>query len=138
MYFNNGRIDPSLPPARAPKVIPIPDARSALAGSVAMQQPSPARVGGLELAAVMNRMATASQGATAAAAAPAPAEQQAKQKETGEERRAVLEEVRQHLDILKEFEEVVPEEELNKRKRELYLALPGAPPPGAGKQARLE
>lgn len=55
-----------------------------------------------------------------------------------EERRAVLQEVRQHLDILKEYEGIVPEEELNKRKRDLFLALPDAPPPAARKQPRLD
>lgn len=45
-----------------------------------------------------------------------------------EDRRKVMQEVREHLDLLKEFEGVICEEDLAKRKRELFLALPGAPP----------
>jgi hypothetical protein len=45
-----------------------------------------------------------------------------------EDRRKVLREVREHLDILKEFEGVISNEDLAKRKRELFLALPSAPP----------
>jgi hypothetical protein len=43
------------------------------------------------------------------------------------ERRKVLQEVREHLELLKEFEGVVSDEELANRKRELFLALPAAP-----------
>lgn len=50
-------------------------------------------------------------------------------KQPNEERRLMLKEVREHLDLLKEFEGVISEEELLRRKRELFLALPPAPPP---------
>eukprot|EP00549_Striatella_unipunctata_P025359 CAMPEP_0118675432 /NCGR_PEP_ID=MMETSP0800-20121206/1448_1 /TAXON_ID=210618 ORGANISM="Striatella unipunctata, Strain CCMP2910" /NCGR_SAMPLE_ID=MMETSP0800 /ASSEMBLY_ACC=CAM_ASM_000638 /LENGTH=133 /DNA_ID=CAMNT_0006570753 /DNA_START=173 /DNA_END=574 /DNA_ORIENTATION=- len=50
-----------------------------------------------------------------------------------ESRRKTLKEVREHLDLLKEFEGVISDEELVKRKRELFLALPPAPPPVAKK-----
>lgn len=46
-----------------------------------------------------------------------------------EQRRRVLSEVREHLNLLKEFEGIISQEDLNKRKRELFLALPPAPPP---------
>jgi len=49
-----------------------------------------------------------------------------------EDRRKVLREVREHLDLLKEFEGVISPEELAKRKRELFAALPSAPPPVPG------
>lgn len=45
-----------------------------------------------------------------------------------EDRRKILKEVREHLDILKEFEGIISDEDLAKRKRELFLALPSAPP----------
>lgn len=49
-----------------------------------------------------------------------------------EDRRKVLQEVREHLELLKEFDGVISEEDLAKRKRELFLALPPAPPlPGS-------
>lgn len=47
----------------------------------------------------------------------------------GDDRRVLLQEVRQHLDILKEFEGVISTDEIAKRKRELFLALPPAPSP---------
>jgi hypothetical protein len=50
-------------------------------------------------------------------------------KDPAEERRRVLAEVRDHLDILKEFEGSISKEDLIKRKRELFAALPSAPPP---------
>jgi hypothetical protein len=40
-----------------------------------------------------------------------------------EERRRRIEEVRAHLDLLKEFEGAVPESEINQRKRELFAIL---------------
>ena len=48
--------------------------------------------------------------------------------EPAEERRQILHEVRLHLDLLKEFEGIIPAETLNKRKRELFAAVPSAPP----------
>jgi transposase-like protein len=57
---------------------------------------------------------------------------------TVEKRRGVLNEVREHLELLKEFEGVVPEEELKKRKRALFLALPDAPPPFERKAKCIE
>jgi hypothetical protein len=41
-----------------------------------------------------------------------------------EERRRLMEEVRAHLDLLKQFEGAVPENEINQRKRELFAILP--------------
>lgn len=49
-----------------------------------------------------------------------------------EERRAMIKEVKDHTELLKEFEGVIPDEELAKRKRALYAALPPAPPPVSG------
>jgi hypothetical protein len=48
--------------------------------------------------------------------------------EPGPDRRLILEEVREHLNLLKEFEGVISEDALNKRKRELFATLPSAPP----------
>jgi len=44
-----------------------------------------------------------------------------------EKRRLVLKEVREHLELLKEFEGVISTEQLNQRKKELFSALPPAP-----------
>ena len=54
-----------------------------------------------------------------------------------EDRRQLLQEVRQHLDILKEFEGVISEEEIARRKRELFRSLPPAPSPPVAKKVRL-
>jgi hypothetical protein len=44
----------------------------------------------------------------------------------------------EHLDLLKEFEGVISDEDLVKRKRELFLALPSAPPAASpSKKAKL-
>lgn len=51
---------------------------------------------------------------------------------TDEERRAILKEVKDHTELLKEFEGVISEEELSKRKRALYAALPPVPLPASG------
>lgn len=53
-------------------------------------------------------------------------------------RRAILQEVRQHLDLLKEFEGIISEDDLAKRKRELFLAMPAAPPPAPKRTKVLE
>lgn len=45
-----------------------------------------------------------------------------------EARRKILAEVKEHLDLLKEFEGVISEDDLAQRKRELFAALPPAPP----------
>ena len=45
-----------------------------------------------------------------------------------EDRRKILQEVREHLELLKEFEGIVPDSELAQRKRELFAALPRALP----------
>mmetsp|Transcript_5550 Transcript_5550/g.6448 ORF Transcript_5550/g.6448 Transcript_5550/m.6448 type:complete len:301 (-) Transcript_5550:116-1018(-) len=51
-----------------------------------------------------------------------------------ESRRLLLQEVRQHLDLLKEFEGVIPEDDLSRRKRELFMAMPPAPPSHSKRQ----
>lgn len=124
MYYKNGRIDPDLPPAIAPRAIEIP-----------MERPRRAAVSGTVVATVASLPAAAADGGGGDQAVVADLEAMVSQdvKASVEERRAVLHEVREHLDILKEFQELVPEEELKKRKRELFLALPDAPPPAARK-----
>jgi hypothetical protein len=57
-----------------------------------------------------------------------------------DERRKLMAEVREHLELLKEFEGAISEEELAERKRQLFLAMPAAPPPlpaSASKKQRL-
>jgi len=46
-----------------------------------------------------------------------------------QKRRLVLQEVREHLNLLKTFEDVISSAELNERKKELFKCLPPPPPP---------
>mmetsp|Transcript_14629 Transcript_14629/g.14108 ORF Transcript_14629/g.14108 Transcript_14629/m.14108 type:complete len:333 (-) Transcript_14629:83-1081(-) len=48
-------------------------------------------------------------------------------KTEADERRALLQEVREHLELLKEFEGIIPATEMSKRKKELFMSLPSAP-----------
>lgn len=45
-----------------------------------------------------------------------------------DERRKQLEEIRAHLDLLKEFEDLIGEEEMQDRKQQLFAAMPPIPP----------
>mmetsp|Transcript_27342 Transcript_27342/g.78805 ORF Transcript_27342/g.78805 Transcript_27342/m.78805 type:complete len:346 (-) Transcript_27342:1982-3019(-) len=51
-----------------------------------------------------------------------------------ETRRAMLKEVKDHLDVIKQLEGIMPPTEAQQRKRALYAAMP--PPPGSYKKAR--
>jgi hypothetical protein len=109
MYYRGGQIDPNFPPPTSPKEIVVP-AEKPKSGSqpyyLAMSDGDDNKhdVNDADLAAIVGS-------------------------DGGDNRRLVLKEVREHLDILKEFEGVISADELNKRKRDLFLALPAAPPP---------
>ena len=48
--------------------------------------------------------------------------------ESSDMRREIIKEVQEHLYVLKEFEGSISKHRLDKRKRELFEALPSAPP----------
>jgi len=50
-------------------------------------------------------------------------------REVDDLRRGMLQEIRLHMDLLKDFEGIIPESELQARKRRLFSAMPDAPPP---------
>jgi len=58
-----------------------------------------------------------------------------------QERWALLKEVsatvKDHMDLLKEFDGVISRDELIKRKRSLFAALPPVPPPGGTKKQKV-
>lgn len=56
------------------------------------------------------------------------------QRDAGDERRQTLQEIKDHLFLLKEFEDIVDDEEILQRKRDLFAALP--PPPPVSKRSR--
>jgi len=43
------------------------------------------------------------------------------------ERRAILKEVKDHMELLKEFEGLIPNKELKKQKKDLFMSLPHIP-----------
>ncbi len=49
------------------------------------------------------------------------------EEEEEEEKRLTVQEVREHLELLKEFEGIIPDEEIAQRKRDLFLSLPKVP-----------
>lgn len=50
-----------------------------------------------------------------------------KAEDDDEDRRLTVQEVREHLELLKEFEGIIPQEEIAQRKRDLFLSLPAVP-----------
>lgn len=56
---------------------------------------------------------------------------------TDEERRAILKEIKDHTELLREFVGVVPDDELAERKRALYAALPPVPPSTGKKRKKI-
>ena len=58
-------------------------------------------------------------------------------KESAEDRLAMLQEIRAHMDLLNDFVGIIPQEQLHKRKRELYLAMPNTPPTASERAKRL-
>jgi hypothetical protein len=59
------------------------------------------------------------------------------QAESADDRLSALKEIRAHMDLLNDFVGIIPQEQLLKRKRELYLALPAAPPSTLERVKRL-
>lgn len=110
MYYNGVSVHETLPPSRPPREVIVPT-KKPLPGS------DPMAMGSDDDEAGLKRFA-----ADISSADPV----------DPEERRKVLKEVRDHLEILKEFEGIVSDEELTKRKRELFKSLPPAPPVGSG------
>jgi hypothetical protein len=115
MYYSGGKLDPTFPPPVPPKEIVVP-AEKPKGGSqpffIAMNKAGDNGPNGHHEKTVQDSEAAAAVG----------------EEQQPEERRIVLKEVREHLELLKEFEGVISQEELNKRKRDLFMALPPAPP----------
>jgi hypothetical protein len=114
MYYRFDFLDPTFPMPVSPREIVIPEERP-----TKINKPSP-RAG-----SVANGMSSATDDEPQVDVA----ELLGEGKAMVEDRRKVMQEVREHLELLKEFDGVISEEDLAKRKRELFLALPGAPPP---------
>jgi hypothetical protein len=121
MYFRGNELDPTFPPPNPPKPIYVAAEKlPSIMYSVAPEQATPTP----SLAPIPN---------SATKLKPAPKTLQLpddKKRSVGaDDRRLMLNEVREHMELLKEFEGIIPDEELVKRKQELFLAMPPAPPP---------
>lgn len=120
LYYKGDELDPNVPAPKPPKDIVIPQQRPRPGDQAPfIALPSFAAAAGASANGNPNA------GFAPLTAAPTP------QSDAINDRKNVLSEVREHLELLKEFEGVVPEEELKKRKRDLFMALPPAPPPFA-------
>jgi len=149
MYYLGVELDPNMPTAKVCPHMNIPIVRpgTTLAAEAAKNN-SPAitsamplapsmlppralkKVPGIQPAVVVAPPApTLTPPAAAAAAAAAPVSSA----EMDESRRMLLQEVKDHLAVLKEFEGVVDASEIEQRKRELFASLPPAP-----KRARID
>jgi len=105
LYYQYDKFDPDFPPPISPRELVVP-----------VERPKP----------VKTRKATGA----GASYHPLQADSTELLGESQEvdNRRKALQEVKEHLELLKEFEGIIPAEELANRKRELYAALPPAPP----------
>ena len=123
MYYRGDAMDPSFPAPNLPKDIYVAAEKPS---SIASSPPSPAAAQPHAVASL-----TAITSGTKPKKNPQAVRDANKKKGvTLEDRRLMLKEVKEHLNLLlKEFEGVIPAEDLVRRKRELFLARLPAPPP---------
>jgi len=114
IYYRGLGLDPNIFPSIPPKVVEVP-----LRKPANLRQAANRAAGGGDGAPTLN-LANMTINAGFGRSQPEVSE---------EERRAMLKEVKDHTELLKEFEGIVSEEELAQRKRALYAALPPVPPP---------
>lgn len=123
LYYSYDQLDPTFPDAVPPREIVVP-----------ADKPLPKNSNGQPLKAQEQPYylhMSSQTSASVAAGKKAPPGAAAGEVDPDEARRLALKEVREHLDILKEFEGMISAEEMAKRKRDLFMALPPAPPPAA-------
>lgn len=143
MYYRYDQLDPTFPPPYSPREVSFPNSRekslpfftkkgqtTGTGNGSGNQLPvaDDSSVYGVNM--LLNDANTAPPAPVAPVAPVTAAKVQQRpppEEQSMSERRMALQEVREHLELLKEFEGVVSEEELINRKRELFLALPSAP-----------
>ena len=119
LYFNGDKMDPNFPAPAPPRPLKVPTERPKHGKGMIMSAPGMASPFG---------MAPMSMGLSSSVPT-----------DPLDQRRKLLQEVREHLDLLKEVEGVISEEDLAERKRNLFMALPPAPPPAKdGKRPKLD
>lgn len=111
-------MDPDCYPAAPPRDVEVPETKAAADAETFPSVIAPSVVAG------------AKAGAPAAFAGNIPGKAKTTNDSlSAEERRAMLKEVIDHTELLREFEGIIPDDELVSRKRALYAALPPVPPP---------
>jgi len=140
MYFRGADLDPSFPPARPPKEIVVPAEKPRLGSGQAYFITVPGKIdrsADLKLEPPAKYpIDVAGKGEAEPDAGEASINLapvvgvvgRDEVKDPDEDRRKALAEVREHLELLKEFEGVISDDDIKKRKRDLFLALPAAPP----------
>ena len=119
MYFRGNELDPTFPPPNPPKPIFVAAEKlTSIVYNSLPEQPTPD-----------TSLATIPNNETKLKPAPKIVPDDKKRSVGADERRLMLNEVREHMELLKEFDGIIPHEELVKRKQELFLAMPPAPPP---------
>jgi hypothetical protein len=138
MYYRGAVIDPTFPPPNPPKPIRIvTDKRIALPTAAYYYPPVPPQPLPPTTTSVHPPVAHNLVAGAGAATTKDQEQQQGAALLDIHDRGRLLEEVKEHLELLKQFEGVIPDEEIASRKRELFLALP-LPPPPAAKRAKNE
>jgi hypothetical protein len=143
MFYVGSELDPNLPPARdpnpnrvVPSVKPRPEVveaenlkRAAKAAAAALQASKDAEAAAIVQMQNLNqgqsnkKQKTVHKSNSAAKSTSASAKAR-KADDDALERRALLKEIKDHLEILNEFKGIMPESELNERKRDLFNRLP--------------
>lgn len=122
MYYRGVVVDPNIFPAIPPRVVEVPTRKQ---GNDQQATNNVAKGGGDAPSIPLAKMTIS------------PGKGRNNVEMPDGERRAMLKEVKDHTELLKEFEGVIPDEELANRKRALYAALPPVPSPfGLGKKQR--
>ncbi|KAL7533284.1 hypothetical protein ACHAWF_004488 [Thalassiosira exigua] len=114
IYYRGLEVDPNIFPAAAPRAVAVPASKPPAARRGRKGK------GGAVKAPLIPPFANMTLNLGTGSLLPDVAD---------DERRAMLKEVKDHTELLKQFEGVIPDEELAQRKRALYAALPPVPPP---------
>ena len=132
IYYRGIAVDPDIFPPVAPREVEVPTKKT---------DPAPAQAPAAAAVAVAVAATSGAARVSAPSLPPPVAVKSDKVKSvelSDEERRALLKEVKDHTELLREFVGVVPDDELAERKRALYAALPPVPPPDGKKQKKTK
>jgi hypothetical protein len=114
MYYRGDALDPTFPPPRPPKAAYVPHHKSTQNSNRStsdLNMPGTSHQEQFTQSSIKENIPQSSEGVDALS------------------RKKRLEEVKEHLALLDEFVGVIPLEEIQQRKRELFLAMPPALPP---------